>query len=605
MNHMRRSLIGAGIALAFTRSTPAHAATASATALLPLRVWKIADEVLTTAQRQILPVAVPVSTPPINPAEIALYDRYGYSRWSNGPGTRYTDAAGNSRTHELRAELAPDYRGAPNTAHLLSFFAITDIHITDKESPAQAIYPGWSAQFGPSSAWLTAGAWTPQVIASTQVLDAAVQTINALHRRTPFDFGIALGDTINNGQFNELRWFIDVLDGKRIEPSSGAHAGAESVDHQRPFQAAGLDKSIPWYTTIGNHDQFWMGILYETPKTMAAHTGATVLDIDLPTVKQALSPNWNVNQTGYYMGVVDGASPEGRVIGAGREADFAQPPTVVPDADRRALATPDTSPSRNFMRAFFETSSLPVGHGYTQANLDRDFACYTFEPRADLPLRVLVLDNTAKKNDALHKMAYYGTGNLDQARIDWLLAELQRGQDDGKLMIIAAHIPIKPQASLYDATPTHAFYDKAVEDALLAKLHDYPNLVLWIAGHRHQNTVTAQPFNAADGKAQPERSFWEVETASLRDFPQQLRTFELRLNQDGTLSILITNVDPAVAEGSPAARSRAYAVGAARIYGATPATLADTRSRAYNAELVKQLSPAMQAKLAHCGRRIG
>ena len=140
---------------------------------------------------------------------------------------------------------------------------------------------------------------------------------------------------------------------------------------------------------------------------------------------------------------------------------------------------------------------------------------------------------------------------------------------------------------------------------MLAKLHDYPNLVLWIAGHRHQNTVTAQPFNAADGKAQPERSFWEVETASLRDFPQQLRTFELRLNQDGTLSILITNVDPAVAEGSPAARSRAYAVGAARIYGATPATLADTRSRAYNAELVKQLSPAMQAKLANCGRRIG
>ena len=124
--------------------------------------------------------------------------------------------------------------------------------------------------------------------------------------------------------------------------SSDLHAGAESVDHQRPFQAAGLDKSIPWYTTIGNHDQFWMGILYETPKTMAAHTGAIVLDIDLPTVKQALSPNWNVNQTGYYMGVVDGASPEGRVIGAGREADFAQPPTVVPDADRRALATPDT-----------------------------------------------------------------------------------------------------------------------------------------------------------------------------------------------------------------------------------------------------------------------
>lgn len=605
MNPIRRSLIGAGIALAFTRSTPAHAAAASATALLPLRTWKIADEVLTTAQRQIEPVAVPASTPPINPAEIALYDRYGYSRWSNGPGTRYRDAAGHSRTHELRAELAPDYRGAPNTAHLLSFFAITDIHITDKESPAQANYPAWSAQFGPSSGWLTVGAWTPQVVASTQVLDAAVQTVNALHRQTPFDFGISLGDTINNGQFNELRWFIDVLDGKAIVPSSGAHAGADSVDYQRPFQAVGLDKSIPWYTAIGNHDQFWMGILYETPKTMAAHTGSAVLNLDLAAIKQALSPSWSVNQTGYYMGVVDGASAEGRVIGAGKQADFATPPTVVPDADRRALATPDETSSRNFMKAFFDTSSTPVGHGFTRENLERDFACYSFAPRADLPLRVLVLDNTAKKNDAINKMAYYGTGNLDQARIDWLLGELQRGQDEDQLMIIAAHIPIKPQANLYDATPAHAFYDKAAEDALLAKLHDYPNLLLWIAGHRHQNTVTAQPYNAADLKDHPERSFWEVETASLRDFPQQLRTFDLRLNQDLSLSIVVTNVDPAVAEGSPAARSRAYAVGAARIFGATPASLADTRSRAYNAELVKQLSPAMQAKLADRGRRIG
>ncbi len=605
MNPLRRSLIGGAIALAFTRSTPARAAAASAAALLPLRTWKIADDVPTTAQRQILPVAVPASTPPIHPAEIALYDRYGYSRWSHGPGTRYRDAAGDSRTHELRAELAPDYRGAPNTAHLLSFFAFTDIHITDKESPAQAIYPAWSAQFGPASGWLTAGAWVPQVVASTHVLDAAVQTVNALHRRAPFDFGISLGDTINNAQFNELRWFIDVLDGKRIDPSSGAHAGADSVDHQRPYQAAGLDRSIPWYTAIGNHDQFWMGILYENQKTMAAHTGSAILNLDLTTIKQALSPAWSVDQTGYYMGVVDGASPEGRVVGAGKASDFAQPPTVAPDPDRRSLATPDQTPSRNFMRAFFDTTSLPIGHGFTQENLDRDFACYTFEPRADLPVRVLVLDNTAKRNDALNKMAYYGTGQVDQRRLDWLFAELQRGQDDDRLMIIAAHIPIKPQANLHDATPVHAFYDKAAENALLARLHDYPNLVLWIAGHRHENTVTAQPFNAADPKDQPERSFWEVETASLRDFPQQLRTFELRFNQDRTLSIVVTNVDPAVAEGSPAARSRAHAVGAARIYGATPATLADTRSHAYNAELVKQLSPAMQAKLARCGRPIG
>jgi hypothetical protein len=253
------------------------------------------------------------------------------------------------------------------------------------------------------------------------------------------------------------------------------------------------------------------------------------------------------------------------------------------------------------MREFFTTTSNPVGHGFTQANLDKDFACYAFEPKSDLPIKVIVLDDTNKRNDKLGGPFYYGTGGLDQTRLDWLNSELQKGQDEGKLMIIAAHIPIKPQASLTDNTPTHAFYNTSAEDQLLATLHSYPNLILWIAGHRHLNTVTAQPNNAADFKDHPERSFWEIETASLRDFPQQLRTFEIRRNGDNTISIITTDVDPAVRAGSPAAKSRGYAIGVARIFGATPAILADTTSHAYNAELVKQLSPEMQAKIANYG----
>ena len=40
---------------------------------------------------------------------------------------------------------------------------------------------------------------------------------------------------------------MDVIDGKMIYPSSGAHKGARNIDYQKPYQAAGLDKSIPWY----------------------------------------------------------------------------------------------------------------------------------------------------------------------------------------------------------------------------------------------------------------------------------------------------------------------------------------------------------------------
>jgi hypothetical protein len=114
----------------------------------------------------------------------------------------------------------------------------------------------------------------------------------------------------------------------------------------------------------------------------------------------------------------------------------------------------------------------------------------------------------------------------------------------------------------------------------------------------HQNTVTAQP---SSDDAHPERGFWEVETASLRDFPQQFRTVDIRRNGDNTISMLVTSVDPAVAAGSPAAKSRGYAIAARRIFGATPAIIA---SHAYNVELVKQLSPEMQVTIAGSGTPI-
>lgn len=547
--------------------------------------WPIAKDVFTTAQQQILPVALPADTPQINPADVPLYSVFGYSAWHAGAGLPYVK----------RTELAPAYTNAPNAASLLSFFSITDIHVTDKESPAQPINPGWSAVFGPSSAGLFVSSYSPVILSTTHVIDAAVQTINALHDKSPFDFGISLGDNINNNQYNELRWFIDVLDGQVITPSSGAHVGADTIDYQKPYQAVGLDKTIPWYQVIGNHDQHWSGIAYENTKTRQAHTGNTIINIKF----DLFNPNF-VNETEAYMGVVDGSTIYGDIIGAGPQEYFPVPPTVASDENRRALAT-DESKSLNWMREFFDTSSFPVGHGFTQSNLDNDFACYTFEPRSAIPIKVIALDNTSEKNEALTSARYVGSGGLDQVRLDWLKNELQKGQDEGKLMIIAAHIPIKPQTSLTDSTPSYAFYDPASEEALLATLHTYPNLILWIAGHRHLNTVTAQPSPDANS---PEQGFWEVETASLRDYPQQFRTFDIRRNSDNTISIIVTNVDPAVVEGSPAAKSRGYALGAARIFGATPAILADTSSQAYNAELVLQLTPEMQDKIANCGSTV-
>lgn len=562
----------------------------------PPVAWPISKTVFTTAQQQVLPVAIPATMPPINPGDVALYETFGYSAWHVGAGTNYSQNPDTVQPYDKRTDLAPGYSGAPNEARLLTFFTISDIHIADKESPAQPIYEGLAVGYGPASAGLSS-AYSPILMSTTHVLDAAVQTINALHQNTPFDFGISLGDAVNNTQYNELRWYIDVLDGKVITPSSGAHLGEWTIDYQMPYKAAGLDKSIHWYQTLGNHDQFWMGSAYEDDKTWQAHVGSAIFNMAYDP--SASAPP--VDQTGAYMGVVDGSTIYGDIIGAGPEGLFATPPTVVADANRHSLSTADSS-SLNWMREFFKTTSKPVGHGFTQANLDQDFACYSFEPKSDLPLKVIVLDDTVKGPDQPN----YARAALDSTRLAWLQNELEAGQTSGQLMIIAAHVPIWPQQTLDVNSGNYPLFSTTslVSDAqLLTILHNYPNLILWISGHRHVNVVTPQP--SADPVNHPEQGFWEVETSSLRDFPQEFRTFDIRRNSDNTISIFVTDVDPAVVQDSPAAKSRGYAIGAARIFGATPAIIADTTSHAYNAELVKQLTPDMQAIITNYGTPIG
>ena len=51
-------------------------------------------------------------------------------------------------------------------------------------------------------------------------------------------------------------------------------------------------------------------------------------------------------------------------------------------------------------------------------------------------------------------------------------------------------------------------------------------------------------------------------------------------------------------------KSRGYALGAFRIFGATPAIIADTTSHSYNAELVVQLTPVMQSVISQAGTQL-
>jgi len=547
--------------------------------------YPIVSDVQTTAQRTIVPGPKPSTA--IDLWEISKYNQYGYGAWTYGPGL----------PHDKRLDLMPAAYRVPavmKKTKLLNFFTISDIHITDKESPNQLIYIQRLHPHLPVGASIYSGI----MLYTTHVLDAAVQTVNALHKRNPLDFGISLGDTCNSTQYNETRWYIDVLDGKVIRPSSGDHRGAETIDYQKPYKAAGLDKSIPWYQALGNHDHFWMGSIpvdYSLRKDLLQ----SFITDEVFATGDVLSDPRKINDRDYYVGVLDGSTPYGDIKYAGPVGNFKSPPKVAADPDRRSLLRSE------WMQEYFKTSSQPVGHGFNRTDAEKGFASYSFMPKSNIPLKVIVLDNTQKEDDG--SVDIHGHGFLDRARWAWLKTELAEGTAAGQLMIIAAHVPIGVEVTAPNSEmgwwtdPQNAV---TLPD-LIAELQSHPNLIMWMAGHRHLNTVKA--FISPDPVNAPEKGFWHVETPSLRDFPQQFRTFEIYLNSDGTLSIVTTNVDPAVKERTPAAISRQYAVAAMQIVqtwdtttkwnSTNDPTIKPMPTGSYNAELVKPLSPAMKAKI--------
>jgi hypothetical protein len=101
---------------------------------------------------------------------------------------------------------------------------------------------------------------------------------------------------------------------------------------------------------------------------------------------------------------------------------------------------------------------------------------------------------------------------------------------------------------------------------LITELQKYSNLLMWVAGHNHRNTI--MPIASPD-PAHPEYGFWVVEMASLRDFPQEFRTFEIIRYSDELVGIKTVCVDVDVEGDTLAEKSRSYSIAAAQMVGNT------------------------------------
>jgi len=400
----------------------------------------------------------------------------------------------------------------PNAEHWLRFAQITDVHILDEESPGRAVR---MERFLPAS-------WRPHEAYTTQVLDATIRAINRRHYAgagagRPVDFVLATGDLADNGQFNELRWFIDCMDGREIVPDSGALDGplrciAPEDNPNLPFKAQGLAPGIPWYAAYGNHDNMAQGnftvdrsaedpVQWTSPQIPTA-VGFLGLDLLTPP-RDALIPTLDQSPA-VLLASEDPTNPDTLQL----ETDKLAAGPVPADDSRHFISR------RIFVHEMFNTTSLPLGHGFNRTNEAMATVRYTARPKRDVPVRLVVLDTSGP--DALPgEVDAAGAITVEQFE-SFFKPAVKAAQDAGEFVIVITHHPS-------DVLTKNVPFVTVTGAQFRSYLSGQPNIIAHFCGHMHYNKTTLV------GGRYP---YYEIQTASLIEYPQQGRMIDLYYDRE-------------------------------------------------------------------------
>ncbi len=370
---------------------------------------------------------------------------------------------------------------APSTRTLATLGIISDAHVRDEESPARVPFLD---RFGSP----VDSTFRPQEALSAQVLDASVRAVRS---QRP-DALIVAGDLADNAQANELDLALTVLRGGRARPDSGApgYDGVQRAsnadplfyrpDTDAPRHPGLLERAqrpfgaagvgVPILPVAGNHDLLVQGELPPDARTREIATG------DRMVTELRERPKL----------------PDGSSSGAQRVA-----------AIRAILAGPQLGPSRRVapdtarreLRAGEVVERLRDAAGVPGSSASLDYAA---DVGADL--RVLTLD-------AVDRAGGSG-GAVSAAQVRWLRGEIARA--GSRAVIVATHQPLRSSRG---------------GEAVLALLDQSPAIVATLSGHTHRHRIA--PRRTASG------GYWEIETASLADHPQQARMLRLVSTRGG------------------------------------------------------------------------
>lgn len=479
--------------------------------------------------------------------------RATYALGPAGPKGYRRIVAGRGEPQLVRTDLGirARRRRVRHRRRMIAFAQLSDVHVVDHQSPARV---EWTDRYDdPNVVGQTPGifasAYRPQEMLSAQVADAMVRAVNDVRRAPvlglPLAFTIMTGDSADNTQLNEVRWNIDLLDGRWVVPDSGDRNRYEGVmdgdpvhydahywhpggtptplqadDHyradrgfptlpglldagRRPFPAAGL--RTPWFACFGNHDELSQGNFPpSTTQTSALATGSL----------KVISPPAGTSPA-------DVEDPRGKSLPEvlGPLAVSPAVKVVTPDPARRQLTRGE------IVDQHFTTTGRPLGHGYTHANRASETAYYSFDRGR---FRFVVMD-TVNPNG-------YADGSLDEAQFAWLQRVVDRAAHRA-VVIFSHHTSATMNNPLVGTGGSGE--RRVLGGDVTAYLLSRRRVIAWVNGHTHRNEIL--PHRRTDGSG----GFWEINTASHCDYPQQARLIEFADNRDGSMSIFTTVLDHA------------------------------------------------------------
>ena len=507
---------------------------------------------------------------------------------------------GDGEPRILREDLAEAKPGRANRRVSLLYAAqTTDWQIPDEESPMRVEFlePAASPPFPP----VVSGAWRPQEALTPHAVDQMIRQLNLFTdsspvaagdgSRAPMDLALVTGDQADNQHRNETEWVVRLLEGGPLNPNSGIddfsvcpggvgpldpqladpllYAGVQDYDDyvvndqfydpdqpigtwgdfpsypglmdraQEPFQTPGLD--VPSYVTPGNHD----GLAQGNQKSIRPFE-----DVGTGCIKPLL-PLTDLDDADTIF------DPANLLALLGSDPNLVM--LVPPDPNRQLV-------DKVQYKQLHDTGAQPDAHGFdfvdpaelAASNGAANYYAWDAKPG----LRMISIDTMCEGGVAGDS----ASGNIDDPQWQWLTGELEQAQDDGKLIVAFGHHPIRSLSCVSpDETPplctsndphghdTNPGCDLDPRDSspvhdgadLSALFLQYPNLIAYVGGHTHENTLSE--FDAGDGPG----DFWGIESASMTDWPPQSRLIELMDNCDGTLSFFGTIVDSAAPATAP------------------------------------------------------